>query len=80
MWYGVGGSGSRETQSPQDADIAATLQAAVLQGEQPLDMATCLAEEGLDRPFSVEHFLKAAPARRVRSWFVWAAFSCYSLT
>lgn len=63
VWYGEGGSGSGEPPSPQDADIVATLQAAALQGEQPVDMARCLAEEGLDRPFSVEDFLKAAPAR-----------------
>jgi hypothetical protein len=63
IWYGDDYSGSGEPPSPQDADIAATLQAAVLQGEQPVDMAACLAEEGLDRPFSVEDFLKAAPAR-----------------
>ena len=63
IWYGDDYSGSGEPPSPQDADIAATLQAAALQGEQPVDMAKCLAEEGLDRPFSVEDFLQAAPAR-----------------
>lgn len=52
--------------SADDAAIAVILKAAE-QAQAPVDLAACLNEEkGLDKPFSVDDFLKARPARYIR--------------
>lgn len=56
------GGSSGSTMSVQDADIAAIL-AAAAEGEAPLNMAACLQENDTERPFTVQEFLEAQPAR-----------------